>query len=168
MFDDQAVPIEVSRRTLLAASVAVPALGGSQVRPSRPLVARCAEWMSTDLQIDRLSLRWAALETEAAREAGWLDLPPLRRPPLAYIPEMDAIERELKALAALQPRRLKVLTRTKASDLHGVASKLAVAARLLAHEGGPALALVADAVRDLSARRCPDCGARYVLGAEHP
>ncbi|USQ96512.1 hypothetical protein [Caulobacter sp. RL271] len=124
--------------------------------------------MSTDLQIDRLSLQWAALETEAAREAGWTDLPPRRRPPLAHIPEMDAIELELKALAALQPRRLKALTRTKASDLHGVASKLAVAARLLSHQGGPVMALVADAVRDLSARRCPDCGARYVFGAEHP
>ena len=40
-------------------------------------------------------------------------------------------------------------TQLKAKDLHGVASKLAIAARVLRHEGGPAHQLVADAVAEL-------------------
>lgn len=152
----------VSRRTLLGA-VAAPSLCDAVRTPrSNETVAHCAKWLATDFEIDRLSLRWAALETRMAREFGWLALPEAERRALPQAAEMFVIERRLDELSDERERQLETLATLRAGDLHGVASKLAVAARLLQPEAEPAYRLVADAVRELAHLRCPGCGAPCV------
>jgi hypothetical protein len=100
-----------------------------------------------------------------AREYGWFALSQVERRALPQAGEMFEIEERLDKLSDAREHQLASLTKLKAKDLHGVASKLAVAARVLLHEGGPAHRLVADTVRDLAGKRCPRCGAHYVTGA---
>lgn len=125
-------------------------------------------WLLLDTEIDQLSRNWAALETQMAREFGWLSLSQVERRALPQAAEMFEIEERLDRLSDEREHRLTSLAKLKAKDLHGVASKLAVAARVLRHEDGPAHQLVADAVKALATRCCPDCGAPYVTGAERP
>lgn len=131
-------------------------------------VAVCARWLAIDTEIDQLSRNWAALETRMAREFSWLSLSQVERQALPQAAEMFEIEERLDRLSDEREHRLTSLAKLKAKDLHGVASKLAVAARVLRHEDGPAHQLVADAVKALATRCCPDCGAPYVNGAERP
>lgn len=128
-------------------------------------VAVCARWLAIDFEIDRLALQWARLETQMAREFGWLSLSQVERRALPQAAEMFEIEERLDRLADEREHGLTSLAKLKAEDLHGVASKLAIAARVLRHDGGPAHQLVADAVNALATRCCPDCGAPYVTGA---
>lgn len=166
MSADKANPVAVSRRVVLGAASAAPALGLVPVAQPDPLVARCAEWLAIDFESDRLSLRWAALESRLVDECRWFSLSTIERHGLPQAAEMFEIEERLDRLSDEREQRLEVLAKLRAQDLHGVASKLAVAARVLLHEGGPTHQLVADAVRVLAAQNCPNCGAPYVTGVE--
>ena len=132
-----------------------------------PLAVRCAEWLAIDFESDRLSRRWAALEAWLAEERRWFRLSEAERRRLPEAAEMFEIEERLDRLSEELEQRLESLTRLKATDLHGAASKLVVAARVLLHDAGPTHGLVADAVQVLTTQRCPGCGAPYVLGRGH-
>ena len=167
----QAASIALSRRTLLGAAAAVPAVGGDARLSfsSDDTVAQCADWLALDLEIDRLALRWAQLETLMARDHGWLTLGHAERRALPEAAEMFEIDDRLEALSRQRERMLKPLSRLHANTLHAVASKLVIAARLMQHDENPAQPFVASAVRELPQLRCPGCGAAYVPagGAEH-
>lgn len=167
MSDDSANPTAVSRRMLLCAATAAPALGRLPGAQPDPLVARCADWLAADVESDRLSHRWAALEARLAEECRWFSLSEAERRRLPEAAEMFEIQERLDRLAEELDQRLEALARSKAKDLHGAASKLVVAARVLLHEGGPTHGLVADAVQVLTTQRCPGCGAPYVLSRAH-
>jgi formate dehydrogenase maturation protein FdhE len=100
-----------------------------------------------------------------ARDFGWLSLSDFERRALPEAAEMFEIEQRLDRLSEEREHRLESLATTKSKDLHSIASKLAVAARVLLHEGGPAHRLVDDAAQAVATQHCPHCGAPYVAGA---
>lgn len=159
MSDDRINPTAVSRRMLLGAATAAPALSLLPGAEPDPLVARCTDWLAADFERDRLSRRWAALEAWLAEERRWFSLSEAERRRLPEAAEMFEIEERLDRLSEELEQRLESLTHLKATDLHGAASKLVVAARVLLHDAGPSHGLVADAVKVLTTQRCPDCGA---------
>lgn len=167
MSDDRANPTAVSRRTLLAAATAAPTLGMLPGAQPDPLVARCAEWLAIDFESGRLGLRWAVLEARLVEEWRWFSLSEVERRGLPQAAEMFELEERLDRLSEELDQRLESLARLKANDLHGAASKLIVADRVLLHDAGPTHGLVADAVQVLTTQRCPGCGAPYVLGRAH-
>lgn len=160
----------ISRRTLLGAASVAPVVGSATSAPllANDMVARCAEWLALDLEIDRLTLRWSQLEALMVREHHWFGLTNVERRALTEAAEMYEIDDTLEALFRQRERMLEPLSSLKADTLHGVASKLAVAARLLQYEEHPAQALVASALRELAGMCRPDCGAPHVAGAERP
>jgi hypothetical protein len=169
MSDDKANPNALSRRMVIGAVSLAPAIAATPATPCAPqaddLVGRCAAWLALDLEIDRLSLRWSALETTAVREFNWFRLSHAQRRAVPMAAKMDQIEAQLDALFKARKRGLKALHRLPARDVHGVASKLVVAARISQFEDGGANALVADAVRTLASLKCPRCGASYAPAA---
>ncbi len=152
---------ELSRRAVIGAATAAPVLSGGPLSPD-DTVARCADWTALDLEIDRLALRWAELETMMARDHGWLALSQAERQVLPEAAEMFEIDDTLEVLARRRERMLKPLFRLAADTPHAAISKLAVAARVMLQEQSPAQPLVASAVRELADMCCPGCGAAYV------
>lgn len=133
----------ISRRSLLAGASVAPGLGALAAPGMPDLAAQCGEWLTLDLEIDQLSLRWARLEAFVIRRA------------TAHTPEMIEIEARLYGLSDERDRRLDALARHPARTLQEVACKLAVAARRMADEGGPEQDIVADAVGVLAALKSP-------------
>jgi hypothetical protein len=152
---------------VLGAATAAPAMRMLPGAEPDPLIARCADWLAIDLESDRLSRRWAALEARLVEECRWFSLSEAERRRLPEAAEMFEIEERLDRLSEELEQRLESLTRLKATDLHGAASKLVVAARVLRHDAGPTHGLVADAVQVLTTQRCTACGAPYLLGCSH-
>ena len=150
-----------SRRALLGAAAFAPVLGGGPLA-ANDTVARCADWIALDLKIDRLAQRWARLETLMARKHHWFAPTPAERQALPGASEMFEIDEVLEALSRQREQMLQPLSRLQADTLHGVASKLAVAARLMLQEENPAHPFVDSAVRELADMRCPGCGTAYV------
>lgn len=135
---------------------------GGAASEAGDVVARCADWIALDLEIDRLAVRWSQLETLMARQFQWFELTHAERRALPEAAEMYEIDAKLTGLSYERERQLEPLSRRKADTLNGVASKLAVAAAVLKHEDSPAHALVAGVVRELAALNCPGCGAAYI------
>jgi len=161
--------VVLSRRALIGAASAAPiySVGNDRASPD-DVAARCHEWLALDAEIDGLSRRWARLEARMVRDFNWFALSPEQRRAIPQAEEMFELEARLDQLSDERERGLNSLAKLKAKDLHGVVTKLAVAARVLRHENGPAHRLVAGAVSDLAARRCPPCGLDYGAAAERP
>ena len=151
-------PAVVSRRAVIAAATAAPVLGDRLI-PSDEVVPHCAAWMALEVEIDRLARRWAQLETVLSREHSWFALSSAERRALPEAAEAYEIDDRLESLSQQRERMLEHLSTLKAATLHGVASKLAVAARLMQDEGNPAQPFVASAVRELAQMCCAGCGA---------
>jgi hypothetical protein len=151
----------VSRRTVIGAGAASPVLGGVP-HAAEDTVTRCAQWIALDLEIDRLTMRWAKLEALMAREFGWFALTDGEQKALPEAAEMFEIDARLEALSHQRERLLKPLSHLRAHTLHGVTSKLVIAARLVEHEENPAQPFVANAIRELADMCCAGCGAAYV------
>ncbi len=132
-------------------------ISASQTAPV-DTVAQCAAWMALDLEIDRLSLRWSQIETTMAEKHDWFRLTQAQRRALPQAAEMYEIDERLKVLFRQRRLDLKGLVKLKAESLHAVASKLAVAARILQYEENTAQPLIAAAVRELAGARCEKCG----------
>ena len=168
----QADPSSISRREVLGAAAAGPASGSMSAVICGPiasdLVARCSEWLALDLEIDRLSLRWSTLETQAARDFDLFRLPSAARRALPMAAEMHDIDARLETLFKARSKGLKALRRMKPIDGHGAASKLLVAARASQYEGGEIHDLVMEAVEVLATLKCPACGAPYVPASRRP
>ncbi|MGA0602784.1 hypothetical protein ACO2Q3_18900 [Caulobacter sp. KR2-114] len=149
----------IARRTLFAslaiAATTAPAAQGA-------VLAECAAWLALELEIDRLAVRWAALEAFAARNSQWFSLTPEQRLALPGAAEMAAIDTTLERLSSERERQLEALHRLRSRTLHDVASRLAVAARLMQHEEHPAQPLVDKSLRELARLKCPGCGMRYL------
>lgn len=135
----------ISRRSLLAGASVAPGLGALTAPGVPDLAVQCGEWLTLNLEIDQLSLRWARLEAFVMHQAPSLGM---RQP---HTPEMHQIDARLRVLSNERDRRLDALSQCPARTLHEVACKLAVAAHRMADEGGPEHDIVADAVRVLAA-----------------
>lgn len=159
MSDDKG-PFDVSRRVVIGAAGAAPAVGGAKgASPPDPAVTRCAEWMALDAEIDRLGLRWSDLETILVRQKRWESMTPEERGELLPSEEMDAIDKQLKPLFEQREAWLETLPAVRASDLHGVIAKLEVALRVMVHQQGDGYDLFKATMDELRTARCPNCGA---------
>lgn len=158
MSDDEG-PFAVSRRVVIGAASAAPvvASASSGAVPDRAL-ARCAEWMALDAEIDRLGLRWSDLETILVRDKRWERMTPDQRVALSPTQEMDAIDEQLEPLFAQREAWLEALPGVRASDLYGVVAKLEVALRVMVHQQGDGYELFKATMEELRTTRCPNCG----------
>lgn len=159
MSDDKR-PFAVSRRVVIGAASAAPVVanaGGNAL--ADPAVARCAEWMALDAEIDRLGLRWSDLETILVRQKRWERMTPEERGELLPSEEMDAIDRQLEPLFEQRETWLEALPAVRATDMHGVAAKLEVALRVMVHQQGDGYDLFKATMEELRTARCPNCGA---------
>lgn len=158
MSDDKE-PFAVSRRVVIGAASAAPVIagvGGAAV-PDQA-IARCAEWLALDAEIDRLGLRWSDLETILVRQKQWERMTPEERGELLPSEEMDVIDEQLKPLLAQREAWLEALPKVRAHDMHGVAAKLDVALQVMVHQQGDGYDLFKATMEELSTARCPHCG----------
>jgi len=159
MSDDKE-PFAVSRRVVLGAASAAPVVagaGGAAVPDAA--VARCAEWLALDAEIDRLGLRWSDLETILVRQKRWERMTPEERGELLPSEEMDAIDEQLKPLFDQREAWLEALPTVRARDMYGVAAKLEVALQVMVHQQGDGYDLFKATMDELRTARCPNCGA---------
>lgn len=158
-------PTLISRRTLLGATSAAPLVGDcatSADQAAQDLISECARWLAADLETDRLSRRWAALEIQAVAEHSYFQLDFVQRRQLPMGPEMAAIETKLQRLSRATTQHWRRLSRAKPSTLHEVASLLAIAARQNLHADDNTEPLVRTCVAFLASTNCPRCGEPYV------
>ena len=159
MSDDKA-PFAVSRRVVIGAASAAPvAAGAGGGALADPAVARCAEWMALDAEIDRLGLRWSDLEAILVRQKRWERMTPEERGEMLPSEEMDAIDAQLKPLFEQREAWLEALPAVRAIDMHGVAAKLEVALQVMVHQQGDGYDLFKATMDELRTARCPTCGA---------
>jgi hypothetical protein len=151
----------LSRRAVIGATTAAPVIGAGPLA-SNDTVAHCADWIALDLEIDRLTVRWSNLEAVLVRGYGWFSLTSVARRTLPAAAELFEIEDRLEILEQRRERSLEQLSHLPANTLHGVATKLVIAARLLEREEHPAQPFVASAVRELSDMCCAGCRAAYI------
>lgn len=158
MSDDKE-PFAVSRRVVIGAASAAPVVGGAGGGAlADPAVARCAEWMALDGEIDRLGLRWSDLETILVRQKRWERMTPEERGELLPSEEMDAIDKQMEPLFAQREAWLEALPAVRANDMHGVVAKLEVALRVMVHQQGEGYELFKATMEELRTARCPNCG----------
>jgi len=113
---DNKEPFAVSRRVVIGAASAAPVVagaGGATVPDAA--VARCAEWLALDAEIDRLGLRWSDLETILVRQKRWERMAPEERGELLPSEEMDAIDAQLKPLFDQREAWLEALPTVRAA-----------------------------------------------------
>ncbi|WP_184715249.1 hypothetical protein [Caulobacter sp.] len=159
MSDDKG-PFAVSRRVVIGAASAAPVVGGAGgSAPSDHAVARCAEWLALDAEIDRLGLRWSDLETILVRQKRWERMTPEERGELLPSEEMDAIDKQMESLFDQREAWLEALPAVRANDMHGVVAKLEVALRVMVHQQGDGYDLFKATMEELRTARCPNCGA---------
>lgn len=159
MSDDKE-PFAVSRRVVIGAASAAPVVagaGGAAV-PDQA-IARCAEWLALDAEIDRLGLRWSDLETILVRQKRWERMTPEERGELLPSEEMDVIDEQLKPLFEQRKAWLEALPKVRAHDMHGVAAKLEVALQVMIHQQGDGYDLFKATMEELRTARCPNCEA---------
>jgi len=158
MSDDKE-PFAVSRRVVIGAASAAPVVagaGGAAVPDAA--VARCAEWLALDAEIDRLGLRWSDLETILVRQKRWKRMTPEECGELLPSEEMDAIDEQLKPLFDQREAWLEALLKVRAHDMHGVAAKLEVALQVMVHQQGDGYDPFKATMDELRTARCPNCG----------
>lgn len=156
---DEKEPFAVSRRVFIVAASAAPVVagaGGAAVPDAA--VARCAEWLALDAEIDRLSLHWSDLETILVRQKRWERMTPEERGELLPSEEMDAIDEQLKPLFEQREAWLEALSTVRARDIYGVAAKLEVALQVMVHQQGDGYDLFKATMDELRTARCPNCG----------
>jgi len=126
------------------------------------VVTPCAQWLAVDAEIEHLTLKWATLDASVIRDGRAIGAPASQSSPLKKSAELGVIERRLRCLNEKREQCLSALQEQPTPSLHGLASKLAVAARSLDREGGPIHRIVADAVAVLGTYRCSACGELYL------
>lgn len=156
-----------SRRDVLSVAASGPAIAAiptvaCSTSAESDFLRRCAEWLVSDFETDRLARRWSALETLAASGYDYFRMTGPERRTLPMGPEMTAIEVQLDALWADRKRHFEALKTLKPRNIHEVASLLTIAARMDAHDPGATAPLVHQAITFLASAKCPACGEPYV------
>lgn len=157
--------LSISRRTLLGAASVAPVICKVGPAEGQDVVAQCAEWLAVDAEIEHLTLQWAALDAIVMRERRWSGVSTSERQTAPSSAELSEIESQLSLLDDKREGCFEALAKRPVRTLHGVASKLAVAARSLDGEGGPVYHIVAEAVAVLGAHRCSGCGEPHLPAA---
>lgn len=161
-------PTDLSRRAVIGVAATVPLMPLAPNYPTTDIVLACADWMAIDMEMERLTLRWATLDAVAMRRRTRTNGLPAGRQDRVLNLEMAALDERLNMLGGEREQRLCQIAKHPASDLHGVCGKLAVAARMLDGEGGSIHQIVEEAVRVLSAQHCSGCGTRFVPDVRRP
>lgn len=152
-------PFAVSRRVVIGAASAAPMVAGAGVAASsNEAMARCAEWLALDAEIDRLGLRWSDLETILVRQKRWERMTPEERGELLPSEEMAAIDEQLKPLFDQREAWLEALPKVRAHDMYGVVAKLEVALHVMVHQQGDGYELFKATMDERRTARCPHCG----------
>lgn len=163
--DDVRLP-NTTRRFVVGSAAISPMLANlSDLASADDLVSRCANFLTVDLRIERLTERWGDLETVAmTNHAKWWDLPEERRRALPEGREMAEIDQTLEGLFRERSRLLEGLPELATRGADGLLGKLVVAARAIRPEDEPLIhRLLADAARDLAHMQCPDCNRPFTL-----
>jgi len=159
MSDDKD-PFAVSRRVVIGAAGTAPVVAGaSGAAVPDAAIARCAEWLALDAEIDRLGLRWSDLETILVHQKRWERMTPEERGELLPSEEMDAIDEQLKPLFDRREAWLEALPKVRAREIYGVVAKLEVALQVMVHQQGDGYDLFKATMDELRTARCPNCGA---------
>lgn len=150
---DQSRLPAISRRAVVGAAGIAPSgplAAALRSAGSTDLIKRCAEWVALDQEIDRLALAWSNLEVQAIDQYNWfgLTLAQRRRVPMAA--QMDAIDARLDVLFEVRKAGLKALRPLKPTNLHELASKLVVAAKVRDALAGKFDVVLAEAMDRLS------------------
>jgi hypothetical protein len=160
MSEDKAKRNTVSRRTMIGAATAAPALvNAGGVTKAGDLVDLCGTFVATDIRIRRLLMRWGDLESDVVKNYNWFGISRREQLELPQGQEMARIDKMLPGLFRERARLLKSLPRSAANDTNGVAAKIAAAAKAVDPEDHEEVHfLLVGAARDLAAMRCPGCG----------
>ena len=113
------------------------------------IVLCCAKWLSIDDEREGLTLEWASLEHQLITLQHTSGTGESRYPKFRGPDRLELLVQANKALRAAQDAEIDSISKRPAASIQALAYKLAVAARLLVGEGGPAYAIVADAAAAL-------------------
>lgn len=108
-------------------------------------------WLAIDEEARRLMGRWSRLESAACRKVDWIGLTDAQKAATSFGAEMNRIDEQLAMLLDRREEELAKLARVEAQDLAGVATKLAVAFRLIKDEDSRTGKLIAGALADVRA-----------------
>lgn len=140
----------LDRRTLIGVAAATPAIR----LPAAPLnhaVEVGNTWLAIDGEARRLMARWSKLESAVCRKVGWTSLTDSQRAATSFGAEMNRIDEQLAILFDRREEELAKLAGVEAQDLAGVATKLAVAFRLVKDEDSRTGNLIGGALSDVRA-----------------
>lgn len=158
----------LSRRAMLVGTSAAAAASGANA--ATPLVANAPasidptklyrHWVSLDLEVERLLLRWGDVEAWLDQEHNWLRLSEAEQ---AALPEGQAlrdVDARLKDLFTERDGLLDKLPTRGAKTLDAIAARLAVVERLIYREDAPeAHAMIVGSRHDLCAIMARPSGA---------
>lgn len=146
--DSRAI-LELSRRQIIAGSVAVAAVRDIPARTD-PSVDACRAWLALEEEHQALIRRWQELDTYLIRERYWCELSGQRRAAIPEAVELEAIEERLEAVYETRQERLANLPNLPATTQQGLVLKLAVAAIIvMPDENEKAHNLINSALHDL-------------------
>ena len=146
--DSRAI-LELSRRQIIAGSVAVAAVRDIPARMD-PSVDACRAWLALEEEHQALIRRWQALDAYLIRERYWCDLSRQRCAAIPEAVELEAIDHRLEAHYETRQELLTTLPNVPATTQPGLALKLAIAAIIvMPDENEQAHNLITSALHDL-------------------
>jgi len=146
---DSRVILELSRRQIIAGSVAV-AIVKDLPAQTDPAVDVCRAWLAHEEEHEALIRRWQKLENYLIHERRWLKLSEQECAAIPEVAELDAIDERLDALHEKRQELLNSLPKVYSTTPQGLALKLAVAAIIvMPDENEEAHNLITSALQDL-------------------
>lgn len=150
----------LSRRAMLVGSSAAAAASGVEAAAPLRMAAQASsdptklykQWVSLDMEVERLLLRWGDLEAWLDEEHNWLRLSDAEQAALPEGQVLRDVDARLKALFAERDGLLDQLPTRGAQTLEAIAARLGVAERLFYRDDHPELhAMIVGSRRDLCA-----------------
>ena len=121
-------------------------------------VVLSAAWLATGREVDQLTHRWQALETQMMRDPAWAALSREQRrfsPAQIQLAEIDDLK---DGVQDRQHELLEQLVLTPTKDLSGALGKLSVVMGVMYPDDYPhCYKLIMDSAKTLAALGCPHC-----------
>jgi hypothetical protein len=140
---------------VIGASPILPALGPIGAHEA---VALSAAWLATGRQVDQLTHRWQAIETEMMRAPAWAALSREHRrffPAQVQLAEIDDLK---DAVHDRQHDLLEQLVLAPTKDVSGALGKLSVVMGVMYADDYPhCYDLIMDSAKTLAGLTCPHC-----------
>ena len=156
---------DISRRGLLSAAGASPALAAPAKLPAADCTSLATGYFSTGADVTRLTHRWGAMEAAMMHDPVWIGLSwEERRFHPAHVP-LAALDDLKEGTQDRQHEFLEQLTDASAASVSDVVAKLAVVMGVMLPEDYPhCYQLIRDAVNTLAAAPCSCCGRPLLRG----